>query len=121
MSRLNMEGDRLADFFIERGLRLQKKEWVPADNEVLTANDPPLLIMNPAGAIDVLMPAATGNAGLVFFMSNVSANAITLKTSADAAFATAIVLAAGESAIVWCTGSSTANLGWRSIGTAAST
>ncbi len=122
MSRVNLEGMRLADFVVERGFRLRSQEWVPADNAVIDANMPTLLIMNPAGAIDILMPPSNdANKGLCFFMSNPSANAITLKTSADAAFTTAIVLAAGESAWVFCTGSATAALGWRAIGTAAST
>lgn len=121
MSRVNLEGNRLADFVIERGFRLGSKEWVPADNEVITVNDPPLLIMAPAGAIDILMPAATATIkGLTFLMMNNSANAITLKTSADAAFTTAIVLAANESTLVTCTGSATAALGWRAVGTASS-
>lgn len=121
MSRINLEGMKLADFVIERGYKMATQEWVPADNEVISVNMPPLLIMAPAGNIDILMPAAAGNKGLTFHMTNNSANTITLKTSADAAFTTAIVLAAQESAIVWCSGSATAALGWRSIGTAAST
>lgn len=121
MSRLNIEGNRLADFVIERGLRLRSQEWVPADNAVIDANMPPLLIMAPAGAIDILMPVSNdANKGLTFLMVNNSANAITLKTSADAAFTTAIVLAANETTLVVCTGSATAALGWRAIGTASS-
>lgn len=120
--RGNTEGNRMGDFLIEKGLRLASMQWAPADNEALDADAPPLLIMDPAGAIDLLMPAASADLkGLTFLMSNISANAITLKTSGDAAFTTAIVLAAGESSIVFCTGSSTAALGWRAIATAAST
>lgn len=120
--RVNVEGMRLADFVIERGLRLASQEWVPADNAVIDVNMPPLLIVNPAGAIDLLMP--TSNAarkGLCFIISNPSANAVTLKTDGDAAFTTAIVLAAGETTLVFCTGSTTQALGWRGMATAAST
>jgi hypothetical protein len=121
MGRVNQEGNRYADIFIERGFRLGSQEWVPVDNEVINANMPPLLIMAPAGAIDILMPASTPERkGLTFVMMNNSANAITLKTSADAAFTTAIVLAANETTMVVCTGHATAALGWRAIGTASS-
>lgn len=121
MSRINLEGNRLADFFVERGMRLNSLDWVPVDNEVITANHPPLLIMAPAGAIDILMPASTALLkGLTFVMMNASANAITLKTSGDAAFTTAIALAANETTVVVCTGHATAALGWRAVGTASS-
>lgn len=120
--RTNMEGMKIADFVVERGFRLGSQEWVPADNAVIDEKMPPLLIMAPAGAIDILMPESTPlRKGLTFMMMNNSANAITLKSSADAAFTTAIVLAANETTIVTCTGSATAALGWRALGTAAST
>lgn len=121
MSRVNTEGNRSADALIERGWKLASQVWVPADNAVIDANMPPLLIMAPAGAIDILMPPSNAaNKGLMFLLVNNSANAITLKTSGDAAFATAIVLAANETTLVVCTGHATANLGWAAIGTASS-
>lgn len=120
--RSNQEGNRMGDFYIEKGLRLASMEWVPADNALLPADAPPLQIMNPGGAVDILMPESTAaRKGLTFMISNVSASTITLKTSADAAFTTAIAIAAGETTIVFCTGSATAALGWRAIATAAST
>ena len=103
------------------GIKMGTLEFVPADNAVIDADSPFWIIMDPAGAVDILMPAAAGNKGLMFLMSNISANAITLKTSGDAAFTTAIVLAATESAFVFCTGHATAALGWRAIGTTVST
>ena len=121
MSKINLEYNRLFKPLVEQGLRLNSKEWVPADNEVINADDPPLLIMAPAGAIDILMPVSNAaNKGLCFLICNNSANAITLKTSADAAFTTAIALAANETTLVVCTGHATAALGWRAIGTASS-
>lgn len=119
--RSNLDDNKAYGLRLERNVYMGSMEWVPVDNEVIDPNSPFWLIMNPGGAIDILMPAADGKKGLVFLMSNVSANAITLKTSADAAFTTAIVLAGGESAFVFCTGSATAALGWRAIATAAST
>lgn len=122
MSRLNLEDNKAFNFFIQSGLRFGSMDWVPVDNEVLDPDSPTLIFANPAGAVDILMPAASDALkGLTFIICNVSANAITLKTSADAAFTTAIVLAAGECTMVICTGSATAALGWRAFATAAST
>lgn len=121
MSKINLEFNRLFKPMIESGWRAKAKVWTPADNDVISADDPPLLIASPAGAIDLLMPVSNdANQGLMFLICNNSANAITLKTSADAAFTTAIVLAANETTLVVCTGNATAALGWRAIGTASS-
>lgn len=122
MGRVNSEDAKFYGGRIENGLYLGSMTWVPADNEALDPDAPTLIFLDPAGAVDVLMPAVTPEMkGLAFLMSNISANAVTLKTSADAAFTTAIVLAGGESAWVFCTGSATAALGWRATATAAST
>lgn len=122
MSRMNHEDNKFYNPLICCGLRLQSMSFVPADNAVIDPDSPPMIIMDPAGAVDVLMPEATeARKGLTFLMVNVSANAITLKTSGDAAFTTAIVIAGGESTLVFCTGSATAALGWRACATAAST
>lgn len=122
MSRMNMEDNKTYGIRIESGFVLAPVEWVPADNEVFDPDSPPFVIMNPAGAVDILMPdGSLLPKGLAFFMSNISAFAITLKTSADAAFTTAIVLAAGESAWVINYGGSTAALQWRAGATAPST
>lgn len=121
MSRMNFEDSKMYRCRVESGWYLASAEFVPADNFPITEDMPPMLILNPAGAIDVLMPASTpARKGLTFFLCNPSANAITLKTDGDAAFTTAIVLAAGENTIVTCTGSPTAALGWRGVGTASS-
>lgn len=120
--RANGEDNKFYDPRIEKGLVLNFMEWVPVDNEAIDPDSPPWLIMNPAGAIDILMPdGSLLPKGLAFFMSNISANIITLKTFGDAAFTTAIVLAAGESAWVINYGGSTAALQWRASATAPST
>lgn len=122
MSHVNMFGQKLFNSIFAGGNKFQVMELVPADNFALPVDSPPLVILNPAGAVDVLMPAATELIkGLFFIISNISANTITLKTSADAAFTTAISIAAGETTLVFCTGSATAALGWRGMATAAST
>lgn len=119
--RNNHENGLFYGLFIQNEFRLGSVDWVPADNEALDPDMPTLIFANPAGAVDVLLPESTAaRKGLAFLISNVSASAITFKTSADAAFTTAIVLAAGESAWVFCTGSATPELGWRATGTASS-
>lgn len=121
MSKVNSEFARQFKSIIEAGWKLKAKVWTPADNDVITADDPPLLIASPAGAIDLLLPISNAaNQGLMFLIVNNSANAITLKSSLDAAFTTAIALAANETTLVVCTGHATAALGWQAIGTASS-
>jgi hypothetical protein len=118
MSRLNENDARSQDVLICSGLKLGQMDFVPADNTVITKDHPTVLRMTPAGAVDLLMPPSNEQTkGLVFLMVNVGAGGIiTLKTSADAAFATAITIAvSGGWALVQCTGSPTANLGWREI------
>lgn len=120
--RTQLENNDLFDPIFKKGLKLGIMTYVPADNFALPADAPPLVVLNPAGAVDILMPTSSADrAGLTFLISNPSANVITLKTDGDAAFTTAIVLAAGESTIVFCTGSTTQALGWRGLATAAST
>lgn len=103
-------------------LQLEKLTLVPADNHVFSLNYPPYVEMNPAGAVDILLPNVTAqDAGKMWLVSNISASTITFKTAADAAFTTAIVLATLENTIIFATGSTTAALGWRAIGTALST
>lgn len=121
MSHVNLFGQRSFDLMIQKGWRLKKMVWIPADNAVFDINFPPYVELNPAGAVDVLMPASTAAIeGMMFLLSNISANTVTLKTSADAAFTTAISIATLENTIVFCTGSATAALGWRALATALS-
>jgi hypothetical protein len=122
MSRNNIEDAKLYSPLIESGLRLRSAAITITDNYVLDADSPPLLFLDAAGAVDLLMPAASeALKGLTFVIFNVSASTITLKTSGDAAFTTAIVLATLEGTVVVCTGSTTAALGWRALATALST
>jgi hypothetical protein len=119
--RANIEDNKQYGIRIESGLVLGSMEWAPADNEALDPDSPPLLIMNPAGAVDVLLPdATTVPKGLAFLVFNKSASTITFKTSGDAAFTTAIVLLTMESAWIVNMGDSTAALGWRATATATS-
>lgn len=116
-----LENNRIADPTIERGWRLQKMVWVPADNAVFDINFPPYIELNPAGDVDILMPAgADANKGLMWLLSNISTHTVTLKTVADNAFTTAISIATLENTIVFCTGSTTEAIAWRALATALS-
>ena len=118
MSRMNSENAKFYDPTFIRGWRLQKMVWVPADNAVLDIDFPPYIELNPAGSVDILMPAgAAANAGICFLMSNISAYTVTLKDSADSAFTTAISIATLENTLVFCTGSTTAGISWRALAT----
>ena len=119
--RTNQSDSKVYDPRFQRGFRLEKMVWIPADNAVFDINFAPYVELNPAGAVDVLMPESTlARAGIMFFLSNISANTVTLKTNGDAAFTTAIALATLENAWVICTGSTTQAIGWRGSATALS-
>lgn len=121
MSRINLEDNKLYSPIICMGARMQIGRITVTDNMVLDPDSPTLLLLAAAGAVDILMPASSAaTEGLYFIMFNESASTITLKTSGDAAFTTAISLATLEGTMVVCTGSATAALGWRALGTALS-
>jgi len=118
MSRVNENDARSYDPLIVSGFKLGQMDFIPADNAVITAGHPPVLRMTPAGAVDILMPASNEQTkGMVFWLHNIGAGGIiTLKTSADAAFSPAITIAvSGGWVMVQCTGSATANLGWKVV------
>lgn len=119
--RVNLDDVIVRGFTLESGLKLKSAVIAAVDQQQLDLNMPPLLFLNPAGAVSVRMPASTvANAGSMFYLVNVSAAAVTVVNSAGTGFTTAIVLAAGESTIVVSTGSPNALLGWRALGTATS-
>lgn len=119
--RNTMENNDFFNPLIRKRLRFSAAAIIPADNYVLDIDTPPLLLLTPAGAIDILMPTSSdARKGVTFIMVNLSANTITLKTDGDAAFTAAIAIASTQSAIVVCTGSATQVVGWRAI-TAAGT
>lgn len=121
MSRNRFDDPRMWNPRIVRGFRLEKITIVAADNHVFSIDYPPYVELNPAGAIDVLMPAgAVANAGICFLISNISGSTITIKSSTDVAFTTTIVLLTIENTIVFCTGSTTEALAWRGMATATS-
>lgn len=114
--RTNMENARMRDVRFGKGFYMESATIIPADNFPINANHPPLLFLNPAGAIDVLMPTSGPNTqGLTFHIVNRGAGTITLKTDGDAAFTTPIVITNLQTAIVFCTGSATQALGWAAI------
>lgn len=117
MARINLEGLRARDIRHGPGFQFQSMTVVNADNMLLDINAPTLIFLNPAGAVDLLLPDSTAvRKGIVFIFVNLSANIVTLKTSGDAVMVPAITVAAaaagaGATRIV-CTGSTTLNAGW---------
>lgn len=104
------------------GMRLGPKTvWasessVQTTGQAISVASPPMIFLNPAGAINLLLPPSSGvgaaTPGQVFLFVNLTGNVVTLQTSGGAAFATAITVAANAATRVVCTGSATANLGW---------
>jgi hypothetical protein len=116
MARQNIENARMRDIRFGRGFFMESATYIPADNWALPANAPPLLFLNPAGAIDVLMPTSSpALQGLSFRIVNRGAGSITLKTDGDAAFTAAIVITNTQMADVVCTGSATQASGWAAM------
>lgn len=114
MSRINLEGLRARDIRHGPGFQYQSMTITNADNYQLDINAPTLIFLNPAGAVDLLMPDSTAlRKGIIFIFVNLSGNVVTLKTSADAAFTTAITVAATSATRVVCTGDTSLVLGWR--------
>lgn len=113
MARINLEGLRVRDIRYGPGFQFQSEQSTQADNFVLDINSPPVIFLSPGGAIDILMPDSTAaRRGIIFIFVNLSGSVVTLKTSADAAFATAVTVAANAATRVICTGNTTLNLGW---------
>lgn len=113
MSRVNLEGLRTRDIRYGPGFQFQSEQLVPATGFVVDPNSPPLLFMNPGGAVNIRMPTSTpARTGLVFIICNISGSTITVQTDGGAAFATAISIATVTAARLVCTGNATQNLGW---------
>jgi|SoiMethySBSTD1v2_1073268.scaffolds.fasta_scaffold369650_2 hypothetical protein len=113
MSRVNLEGLRTRDIRYGPGFQFQSEILVPTTGFVIDPNSPPMLMLNPGGAINARLPTSTpARQGLIFIFVNISGNVITLQTDGGAAFATAITVAANAANRVVCTGNATQNLGW---------
>lgn len=120
MSRINLEDNRAWRLKVDGGFKFSCGNLVPATGYVLDGtpatlpiNITPLIFMNPAGAVNVKLPASSDiRRGTALIFCNLSGNVVTFQTDGGAAFATAITLAANGATRVVCTGSSTANLGW---------
>jgi hypothetical protein len=113
--RANSSDSKVYYPFVQQGFRFQSMDWAPVTAEAIDSDAPTLLIMRPAGAVSLKMPAvSTTPKGLAFFIINKSAFVITLQTAAGGAFTNAIAIAANQSGWVVCTGdtSSADALGW---------
>jgi hypothetical protein len=116
MTRVISENMPLWDPIIEKGYKNRVMNLIPANGFAIPADSPPLLLLNPAGAVNILMPASTlARAGLRFTIVNLSGSTITIQTDGGAAFASAIAIATTQMAELVCTGNTTANLGWRAL------
>lgn len=113
MSRINLEGLRTRDIRHGPGFVFLNGILTPATGYQITIDHPPVLFMNPAGAVNVLMPTSDQvRRGTIFIIVNLSGNVITFQTSAGAAFTTALTAAANASARLICTGNTSQPLGW---------
>lgn len=116
MSRINLEDQRARGQRQDAGWAFGTVDFVPITAAVVDPNSPPMLIVNPAGAINMRLPPSSGvgaaKKGQVFIFVNRSGNVVTLQTSAGAGFTTAITVAANASTRVVCTGDTTAGTGW---------
>jgi hypothetical protein len=114
--RTTLEDNVVRNILIERGFNLKAVTWVPTSGQAIDANFAPVIFLNAAGAVNILMPTSTpARAGLTFFLQNISGTTVTLQTDGGAAFTTAIAIATLKGAVVTCTGSTTQALGWRAI------
>ena len=119
MSRVNQEdfklrGGRHGPQFILDSIT-QAGAAVP-NPFIVTTETPPLLILGATGAINLRMPpSSTVNKGMTFYIHNNGGGAITVLTDGGVAFAQAIAIAANQTAMIFCTGDATANLGWKAL------
>lgn len=124
MSRINLEDNILHDPIISRGWRMKITTVAPVTGQpsaVMDMGMTPIIILNPAAAATIRMPASgPATQGLCFLMANGSANIVTVNASDGNAFTTPISIGAGETTTLFCTGSSTIALGWRAVGTTSS-
>jgi hypothetical protein len=122
MSRVNMEDFKLRGGRHGPGFYLDSINLAGAavpSPLVLTPDMPPLLLLAPTGATNLRMPTSSlPLRGLTFFVVNSGSAAITPQTDGGAAFATALSIAAGQTGILICTGSTTQNLAWAGMSAA---
>jgi len=113
MSRVNLEGLRTRDIRYGPGFQFQSEIVTPTTGFVVDPNAPPMLMMNPGGAVNVRLPTSTDlRRGLAFIFVNLSGNVITLQTDGGAGFTTAVTVAANGATRVVCTGNTSQVLGW---------
>lgn len=118
--RTNIENARFRDCRWGKGFIMESMTYIPASGFVLPPDAPPLIFLNPAGAVNILMPTSSvTQQGKRFTIVNLSANTITLQTDGGAAFTAAIAIASTQMTEVVCTGSATQALGWRGMTAAA--
>lgn len=118
MSRMNMDDNRTWGLQLGPRTVFQNEQGVQITADVVAADSPPVIFLNPAGAINMKLPpsnpatAGAARKGQIFIFVNLSASIVTLQTTAAAAFTTAVTVAANAATRVICTGNTSEPLGW---------
>jgi hypothetical protein len=118
MSRINLDDNRTWGLQLGPRTVLQTEQGVQITADVVSADSPPAIFLNPAGAINMRLPpanpatAGAARKGQIFVFVNLSANVVTLQTTAGAGFTTAVTVAANAATRVICTGNTSEVLGW---------
>jgi hypothetical protein len=114
MSRQNLDGQRQSNQLVGPGFQFQNETFINANGVAVDPNSPPMIFLNPAGAVNLLLPTSTlARKGLAFIFINLSGNIVTLQTDGGAGFTTAVTVPATGATRVVCTGDSSQVLGWR--------
>lgn len=110
--RQNHVSGNLRDMTFMQGLKLASLHiTMAADNETIAVDWPPVLVVDPTGGKDMLLPAEADSAGLTFFVYNKADASENLVLKDDADSATVATIAQDAGAIVHCDGTT-----WRQIG-----
>lgn len=114
--RSNIEHARLRNCRIGVGRIHEVLTFIAPNAFALPIDSPPMLLLNPAGAVNILMPTSTAaRAGQRFTIVNRGGGSITLQTDGGAGFTAAIVITNTQMAEVVCTGLTSQVVGWAAM------
>jgi hypothetical protein len=118
MSRINLDDNKTWGLRLGARTVFESEQGVQVTADVVSADSPPVIMLSPAGAINMKLPpsnpatAGAARKGQIFIFVNLSGNIVTLQNTAGAAFTTAVTVAANGATRVICTGNTTEALGW---------
>jgi hypothetical protein len=113
-SRENMVENKLFSPFIELGLRMRSRAFVATADYAISANDAPVLLIDPGGAgRTVLLPAEADSKDLCFFIFNTADAAEVLTIEEDGSTTAIETLAQGKGCFLHCDGTT-----WRAFSNA---